>query len=77
MTSAPAQKLRMKSKGVLGIGLDADVTVFRAETVVDKATYDDPRQYSPGIEWVIVNGQVVVEKGVHTGARPGRTIRTR
>ena len=77
MTSAPAQKLRLKSKGVLGAGLDADVTVFRAETVIDRATYDDPRQHPSGIEWVIVNGQVVVEKGVHTGARPGRTVRTR
>ena len=77
MTSAPAQKLRMRSKGVLGAGLDADVTVFRAETVIDRATYDDPRQYSPGIEWVIVNGEVVVDKGVHTGARPGRTVRAR
>lgn len=56
---------------------DADITVFRAETVIDRATYDDPRQHPPGIEWVIVNGQVVVEKGVHTGARPGRTVRNR
>jgi len=77
MTSAPAEKLRLRSKGVLAAGLDADVTVFRAETVIDKATYDDPRQFSPGIEWVIVNGQVVVEGGVHTGARPGRTVRSR
>jgi N-acyl-D-amino-acid deacylase len=77
MTSAPAQKLRMRSKGVLAAGMDADLTVFRAETVIDRATYDDPRQYAPGIEWVIVNGQVVVDKGEHTGARPGRTVRAR
>ena len=77
MTSAPAQKLRMKSKGLLASGMDADVTVFRAETVIDRATYDDPRQFSPGIEWVVVNGQVVVEDGTHTGVRPGRTVRSR
>ena len=77
MTSAPAQKLRLKSKGVLASGMDADVTVFRPETVIDRATYDDPRQFSPGIEWVMVNGQVVVERGTHTGARPGRTVRSR
>ncbi len=77
MTSAPAQKLRLKSKGLLASGMDADITVFRAATVIDRATYDDPRQFSPGIEWVFVNGQVVVEDGRHTGVRPGRTIRSR
>jgi N-acyl-D-amino-acid deacylase len=77
MTSAPAQKLRLRSKGVLAAGFDADITVFRAETVADRATYDDPRRHPPGIEWVIVNGQVVVEKGEHTGARPGRVVRAR
>ena len=77
MTSAPAQKLRLKSKGLLAGGMDADITVFRAATIIDRATYDDPRQFSPGIEWVVVNGQVVVEDGRHTGARPGRTVRSR
>ena len=77
MTSAPAQKLRLRSKGVLATGMDADVTVFRGDTVIDRATYEDPRQFSPGIEWVVVNGKVVVDQGRHTGARPGHTVRGR
>jgi len=77
MTSAPAEKLRLRSKGVLAKDMDADVTVFRPDVVMDRATYEDPRQFSPGIEWVIVNGEVVVEDGRHTGARPGKTVRSR
>jgi N-acyl-D-amino-acid deacylase len=77
MTSATAQKLRLRSKGVLATGMDADVTVFRGDTVIDRATYEDPRQFSRGIEWVVVNGKVVVDRGRHTGARPGHTVRDR
>ena len=77
MTSLPAQKLRLKKKGVITENYDADVTVFNPETIIDRATFEDPRRFPSGIEWVIVNGKVVVENGEHTGARPGRTIRTR
>jgi N-acyl-D-amino-acid deacylase len=77
MTSLPAEKLRLKSKGVIAEGYDADITVFNPQTVIDNATFADPRQFSTGVEWVIVNGQVVVEKGKHTGTRPGHTIRSR
>ena len=77
MTSLPAEKLRLKTKGLLAPNYDADVTIFDPETTIDTATYEEPRQHPTGIEWVIVNGQVVVEKGRHTGARPGRTVRER
>jgi N-acyl-D-amino-acid deacylase len=77
MTSLPAEKLRLKSKGVIAENYDADLTIFNADTVLDKATFDNPKQFSSGIELVIVNGQVVVENGKHTQRRPGRTIRTR
>ncbi len=77
MTSLPAEKLRLKKKGVIAENYDADITIFNAETIIDRATFEDPRQFPSGIEWVIVNGKVVVEHGEHTGARPGRTIRTR
>jgi N-acyl-D-aspartate/D-glutamate deacylase len=43
--------------------------------VIDRATYTDPFQYSVGIEYVIVNGQVVLDQGKHTGAKPGRALR--
>ncbi len=77
MTSLPAEKLRLRGKGVIAENHDADITIFDPDTVIDNATYEDPRRFSTGIEWVIVNGQVVVEKGKHTSAAPGRTIRTR
>jgi N-acyl-D-amino-acid deacylase len=77
MTSLPAEKLRLKTKGVIAEGYDADITIFNPESIIDKATYENPREFSSGIERVIVNGQVVVENGKHTGATPGRTIRNR
>ena len=77
MTSLPAEKLRLKTKGRLAENYDADITVFDPNKVIDNATYQHPRTYSSGIEWVIVNGQVVVEQGRHTGVAPGRTIRKR
>jgi N-acyl-D-aspartate/D-glutamate deacylase len=52
----------------------ADVTVFNPETVIDRATFEQPHQYAEGIEYVIVNGAVVLEKGRHTGARPGTIL---
>jgi N-acyl-D-amino-acid deacylase len=77
MTSLPALKLRLSLKGVIAENLDADITIFDPDSIIDEATYENPRQFPRGIEWVIVNGQVVVENGRHTGATPGRTIRTR
>jgi N-acyl-D-amino-acid deacylase len=75
MTSLPAEKLKLKSRGMLIEGYFADITIFNQDTVIDNATFDNPRQFSSGIEWVIVNGQIVVEHGKHTGAAPGKTIR--
>lgn len=75
MTSLNAAKLGLRDRGLLRAGNFADVTVFNPELVLDRATYLDPFQYSAGIEHVIVNGQVVLEGGKHTGARPGRPLR--
>jgi N-acyl-D-amino-acid deacylase len=77
MTGLSAEKLRLKSKGRIAENHDADITLFNPDTIIDTATFDNPRQFPSGIEWVIVNGQVVVEKGRHTGATPGKTLRTR
>jgi N-acyl-D-amino-acid deacylase len=77
MTSLPAEKLRLKTKGLLVENYDADITLFNFDKITDHATFDNPRQFPSGIEWVIVNGQIVVENGRHTHLRPGRTIRDR
>ena len=75
MTSLNATKLGLTQRGLLRAGSFADVTIFDPARVIDKATYTDPFQYSEGIAYVIVNGQVVLDKGQHTGARPGRALR--
>jgi N-acyl-D-amino-acid deacylase len=71
MTSANAAKIRVYDRGLLRPGQWADVTVFNPETIIDNATFEKPHQYASGVEYVVVNGQVVLEKGKHTGARPG------
>jgi N-acyl-D-aspartate/D-glutamate deacylase len=75
MTSLSATKLGILDRGLLRPGNYADVTVFDAERVVDRATYTEPFQYGEGIEYVLVNGKLVLEQGKHTGERPGRVIR--
>jgi N-acyl-D-amino-acid deacylase len=75
MTSTSAAKLGLYDRGLLRPGLAADVTVFDPERVIDRATYTEPFQYSEGIEYVIVNGQLVLNRGKHTGAKPGRALR--
>jgi N-acyl-D-amino-acid deacylase len=74
MTSYPAQTFGL-DRGVLRPGLPADITVFDPTRILDKATYEDPRRYPEGIDYVIVNGVMTVEKGKHTGARAGRIHR--
>jgi N-acyl-D-aspartate/D-glutamate deacylase len=75
MTSQNAAKLGLNYRGLLRPGNYADVTLFDPERVIDRATYENPFQYSDGIEYVIVNGQIVLDRGKHTGARPGRALR--
>ena len=75
MTSAAAERLGLRDRGLLRDGLVADLVVFDPARVRSNATYDEPRRYPDGIEFVIVNGTVVVDGGRHSGARPGRVIR--
>lgn len=80
MTVEPARRLEarvpaMQRKGRLRVGADADVTVFDPATVIDRATYEDASIPSAGIPYVIVGGQVVVDRGELTDTRPGRAIR--
>ncbi len=71
VTSANAAKIHQYERGLLRPGQWADVTIFNPETVKDNATFEQPHQYASGIEYVIVNGKIVLEQGKHTGARPG------
>jgi len=75
MTSLNAAKVGLRDRGLLRAGNFADVTLFDPETVIDKSTYTAPFAYNEGIEFLIVNGQVVLERGKHTGAMPGRALR--
>ncbi|MEW6457420.1 MAG: D-aminoacylase [Acidobacteriota bacterium] len=74
MTSFPAQRFKFKDRGLIWEGMSADITVFNPETVIDKATFQNPHQYPEGIEYVIVNGILVIDKGNHTGARSGKIL---
>jgi N-acyl-D-amino-acid deacylase len=75
MTSLNAAKAGLRDRGLLRVGQYADVTVFDPKTILDRSTYTEPFQYSEGIEYVIVNGKVVLDRGKHTGARPGRALK--
>jgi N-acyl-D-amino-acid deacylase len=74
MTSLPAQKLGLRDRGILREGMWADVVVFDPKRVVDEATYEEPHRYPEGIEYVIVNGEIVVDRREHTGALPGKVL---
>jgi len=81
MTLMPAQRLEkhapvFRDKGRIRIGADADITVFDPDKVIDKATYEEPLQYSEGIHFVFVNGTLVVKDGkLVEGVFPGRAAR--
>ncbi len=74
MTSLPAQVLGLKDRGLLRVGHWADLVVLDPDSVIDMATYDNPKRYAKGIHHVLVNGIPVIDGGAHTGARPGRAI---
>lgn len=75
MTSFPAARLGLSDRGVLRVGMIADITVFDPATIVDVATFADPHHYSVGVRFVLVNGRLTVANGAHTGVRAGRVLR--
>jgi N-acyl-D-aspartate/D-glutamate deacylase len=75
MTSAPAERIGLADRGRLADGLAADLVAFRADAVLDGATFTDPCRPPAGIEYVAVNGRLVVDGGTQTDARPGRVLR--
>ena len=75
MTSLPASRFGLSGRGRLAPGAYADIVVFDADTIEDRATFDDPTQPAAGIDFVLVNGQIIWRDGAPTGARPGRALR--
>jgi N-acyl-D-amino-acid deacylase len=74
MSAFPAQRLGLSDRGVLKQGLKADIAVFDPARVADTATFEKPHSYAAGVSTVIVNGEIVFEKGAMTAVRPGRVL---
>ena len=77
MTSFPAQTFALAGRGILRDGMKADIVVFNPVTVSGVATFANPKQFPLGIEYVFVNGKMVVERGKHTGALPREPLTMR
>jgi N-acyl-D-amino-acid deacylase len=75
MTSLPAQILGLKDRGQIKEGFVADLAIFDAARVRETNSFEKPKSYAEGVPYVIVNGVVVIDKGQHTGARPGKALR--
>jgi N-acyl-D-amino-acid deacylase len=74
-SALPAQRLRLTDRGVIKAGMWADVVIFDPATIRDVATFEDPNQLSQGMEYVLVNGVVVIDRGNMTGKLPGKVLR--
>lgn len=74
MTSLPAKSMRLRGKGLLAVGMDADVNVFKPEDLHEKSTFSDPRQNSVGLRHVIVGGKLALQNGILTETRNGRVL---
>lgn len=75
LTSLPASNMKIKRRGMLVPGNYADVVVFDPQKIQDHATFEQPMQYATGMVYVLINGTIVLNKGEHTGATPGRVVR--
>jgi N-acyl-D-amino-acid deacylase len=74
MTSLPARRMRLKDRGVIREQAYADLVIFDYEKIQDRATWEEPLRTPTGIDYVLVNGVVVAEKGIHTGKVPGKVL---
>lgn len=75
MTSLPATKFNINDRGLLKEGFIADIVVFNDKEVGDQANFENPHQFSKGFQYVIVNGNITIENGIHNGTRKGMAIR--
>ncbi len=74
ITSLPAQRQRLRDRGLLKPGYLADITVFDPATIKDRATYENPIQLSEGVQYVFVNGKLEYDRGNLTGTNAGRIL---
>jgi N-acyl-D-amino-acid deacylase len=74
MTSLPAQKFQLRDRGLLREGYAADIVIFDENEVRDVSTFQKPHAYSQGFQYVLVNGVLTVENGVHLGVRAGKAL---
>jgi N-acyl-D-amino-acid deacylase len=75
MTGAPAARVGLRDRGLLQVGMFADITIFDPQKIIDVATFENPNQYPRGIPYVVVNGQLTVDGGQRTSALAGKVIR--
>ena len=76
MTSLSAQRFGIKDRGMLREGNWADITIFDPETIIDKATFEDPFHYPDGISYVLINGHVVLDNDEYrSNLFPGKVLR--
>jgi dihydroorotase/N-acyl-D-amino-acid deacylase len=74
MTYMPAQTIGFSDRGSIAIGKKADITIFNPKTIIDKATFENPHQYSEGIEYVVINGKLAVDKGIFKPIKSGEVL---
>jgi len=74
-SALPSQRLHLEGRGLLRVGMWADVTIFDPATIRDLSTFDNPNQLSQGMDYFLVNGVPVIDQGKMTGARPGKVLR--
>ena len=75
MSLLPAQTIGIKNRGVIKKGMFADITIFDKNTIIDKATFEAPHQYSEGIYYVLVNGAVAIDNGKFQNIKAGMVLR--
>ena len=76
MTSLPAEVYGLRSKGILKEGFDADICIFDADKIIDKSVFTACHERAEGLNYVLINGSVVVENAVYNGTRAGKLLST-